>query len=358
MSNFLNLIITFAPLLVILWVANLAERRREQDEPHQALALLAYLAMASMLGLATLAGISLQIIAPLVTGTEELNSMLGAAGLDPENLAPILSNPTLGISIWLPALLGLALLTPPVRRLCARVIPIDAESPVHAISLSFSMLIVINTLVTVSVGLDQVSEILAQQQTTGEGSSIPMTLLWGQQLLMLLMALVGVGWLSRRSFGQVMRRLDLVRPSGQDVLIGVGVALLMVPVSALIQGIATLIGIGVDPAIEDLTNQLIGDLFTTPWGILTLGLAAAIGEEPLFRGALQPRFGLVLTALIFAVVHSNYGLSASTVLVFVLGLVLGVLRIRRNTTTSVIAHATYNGIIGLMAYLAFQFMDF
>ena len=32
---------------------------------------------------------------------------------------------------------------------------------------------------------------------------------------------------------------------------------------------------------------------------------------------MQPRFGLVLTSILFAIVHSNYGLSASTVMVVV-----------------------------------------
>jgi len=46
-----------------------------------------------------------------------------------------------------------------------------------------------------------------------------------------------------------------------------------------------------------------------------------------------------------------------TLLVFVLGLVLAWLRIRHNTTTSMIAHATYNMTIGLMAYLSITFLD-
>jgi len=90
---------------------------------------------------------------------------------------------------------------------------------------------------------------------------------------------------------------------------------------------------------------------------LTLGLAAALGEETIFRGALQPRFGLILTSLLFAIVHSNYGLSISTLVVFLLGIVLGLVRIRHNTSTSMIVHAIYNITLGLLAYLSLNFLD-
>jgi len=86
-------------------------------------------------------------------------------------------------------------------------------------------------------------------------------------------------------------------------------------------------------------------------GVLTLGLAAALGEESVFRGALQPRFGLILTAILFALMHSNYGITLSTVLVFGVGIVLGLLRLRYNTTTSMLAHAIYNITLGLVTYL-------
>ncbi|MBK6432580.1 MAG: CPBP family intramembrane metalloprotease [Anaerolineae bacterium] len=55
----------------------------------------------------------------------------------------------------------------------------------------------------------------------------------------------------------------------------------------------------------------------------------------IFRGALQPRFGLILTSFLFAVIHVQYGLSPAVVQVFVLGLVLGIIRQRGNLTMSI-----------------------
>ena len=112
-----------------------------------------------------------------------------------------------------------------------------------------------------------------------------------------------------------------------------------------------------DADIEKLTEALLGSLLTTLPGVLSLGLAAALGEELVFRGALQPRFGIFLTALLFAFTHSQYVLSPSTLVVFVVGLVLGWVRMRRNTTTAMILHATYNIAIGLMGLLAMQVMQ-
>lgn len=91
----------------------------------------------------------------------------------------------------------------------------------------------------------------------------------------------------------------------------------------------------------DITTNLFGEL-TGPLAALAVGLSAGIGEELLFRGALQPRFGIVLTSLLFAVGHAHYGLSPAMAEVFVVGLVLGLVRRRINTTACIAIHAGYN----------------
>jgi membrane protease YdiL (CAAX protease family) len=98
----------------------------------------------------------------------------------------------------------------------------------------------------------------------------------------------------------------------------------------------------VDAANQRLFGQL-GD----PVGIATIALSAGICEEALFRGALQPRLGLLWTALVFAAVHSQYGLSLDAAAVFVLALGLGLLRRLTNTTTSTVCHVAYNTLVGI-----------
>jgi membrane protease YdiL (CAAX protease family) len=266
------------------------------------------------------------------------------------------SLPLLAIGIWLPSLAGILLLLRPVRSLLARILPIDPDSPVDAVALSLSMLIVINLMVTLGVGLDNLAKLLAAEEGADDGSAT-IAMLWIQQLMMALTAAIGVGWLTRRRWGDTLVRLGLVLPTGRQVAIGLSVGLVLVPMVVLLEYLASLLGVQADQDVERLTEELLGALFETPWGIVTLGLAAALGEEPLFRGAAQPKFGLILTALLFALLHSNYGITLSTGIVFLLGLILGLLRIRHNTSTAMIAHAVYNISLGLMAYFSISLLE-
>src|SRR6266566_10017302 len=95
------------------------------------------------------------------------------------------------------------------------------------------------------------------------------------------------------------------------------------------------------------------DTATTEIYTLSLHDALPICEEILFRGALQPRLGLMVTALLFTSVHTQYSISFDTLTVFVLALGLGLIRKYTNTTTSAITHATFNliGSIGLTSQL-------
>jgi len=74
--------------------------------------------------------------------------------------------------------------------------------------------------------------------------------------------------------------------------------------------------------------QLIGELNPKHLDIIVISLCAGIGEELLFRGAIQPFFGIWITAFVFVLIHgyidprdwrmSIYGLSM-TVIIAVLG---------------------------------------
>jgi len=241
-------------------------------------------------------------------------------------------------------------LTSPVRRLFARLTPLDPSSPVQAVALSYSALVLINLLATLGIGLDNLAETLEQQSLAGMNfNSIP--LLWAQDITMLALGLVGVGWLSRRSLRSALDRLAIVRPTLAQVGIGLAAGLLMAPLVIALEHLLSLLGITTNADVERLSEQIIGPLATSIPGILTLGLAAALGEETVFRGALQPRFGLIFTTLLFALLHSTYGISLATLIVFGVGLVLGLLRMRYNTTTSMVAHAVYNMTLGLITML-------
>lgn len=72
---------------------------------------------------------------------------------------------------------------------------------------------------------------------------------------------------------------------------------------------------------------------------------AGISEELVFRGYLQPRYGTVLSSVVFAALHFQYGFSLIMLFVFAGSLLLGLLRERANTTASMVAHAGYNALL-------------
>ena len=90
-------------------------------------------------------------------------------------------------------------------------------------------------------------------------------------------------------------------------------------------------------AAQQLTNQLV----SVPLILLVAG-GAAIGEEIFMRGALQPVLGIWLTSAFFALLHSQYLFTPTTLFIFALGVVFGQIRQRISTTAAITAHFTYN----------------
>ncbi len=341
----LSTVLMFAPFILILWLANLAHRKQVEGRSETA-NVLRWVAYGLLLaGYLLFFGVGLLF--------QAIGAFLPALGSAGEPLAGVISAdriPLFALGLWAPALLGMILLLRPVRRLVARFTQLDPDSPVQAVALSYIGLVLILMFAPLGLGLDNLAAMLEQQAAAGAKFD-PTPTLWAQDLTWLVMALVGVGWLSRRSLGSALRRLAIVRPQLKHLAIGAGAGLLMAPlVIAAEYGLAQ-IGITGSTEVERVTEQIIGPLAQSIPGILTLGLAAALGEESLMRGALQPRFGLILTTLLFALLHSTYGISLATIIVFVVGLALGLLRRRFNTTTSMTAHAVYNMTLGLVSLL-------
>jgi membrane protease YdiL (CAAX protease family) len=81
---------------------------------------------------------------------------------------------------------------------------------------------------------------------------------------------------------------------------------------------------------------------------LVLFASAGIGEEILFRGAIQPRFGIVLTSAFWALVHTQYQFSFVVLGLFLVGILFGLIRKYMGTTPAIIAHALYNAAVVLL----------
>jgi len=93
-----------------------------------------------------------------------------------------------------------------------------------------------------------------------------------------------------------------------------------------------------------------------PWMIvaqaLLIGLGAGIGEEILFRGLIQPVFGILPTALLFALIHVHYGPTILLAELFVIGCVLGIIRRKLNTTAAIWVHTCFD-FFALTSHLIF-----
>ena len=353
MSESILTVLLFVPLFLIVLLANLADKQRLAEGSGRTIAGLTYAFHAFIFGVMAAAGATLHGIAIAMEANGEFQQniieILSGGGTEQAvEILPVLDRlDVLGLGLWLPAAAAPLFLLPPVRRLLAKLIQIDARSSIHAVAASFVMLVVINLAVTLAVGLETLADL--SEDTAADGGSLLLSL-WVQQITFAVWAVVGVGWLTRQRLLQALERLGLVVPRPAEVAVGIGTGLVSVAVILVLEIVAEAMGWGVDEDVQRLTEVLIGPLLGSIPGILTLGLAAGIGEETLFRGALQPRFGLLFTSLLFALLHSQYGITLSTLAVFIVGLILGLVRNRYNTSTCVIAHAAYNITLGMIAY--------
>jgi uncharacterized protein len=234
-------------------------------------------------------------------------------------------------------LLGLLFLWPAVQRAVARILPIRPESPVIYLTVVLGLLLV------------------AQQLSTQVTSQPPLTYgeLLAQDIPFLILALIGVGIFIRRSPRETIERLGLLPPKQKRwwlvAIIGIGV---FMAVAFGIEALANVVAPSQQKQVTDVTTVLFSR-FNNPASIIFLGVLAGVVEETLFRGALLPRFGIVVTAILFAALHIQYAVSFATLEVFVLGLGLGWLRVKSGSTLpGMLTHAGYDIAVGFLSLVA------
>lgn len=185
-----------------------------------------------------------------------------------------------------------------------------------------------------------------------ESNGISFGLVIFQAVLMIAIAFLGVGMMIRRDVPQTLQRLGLRIPTVADVVWGIGTGIgLYIVLLAMVLVWAAIV------PMEQLEQQSaasdqIAQAFNTLPAAFLLSASAGISEEILFRGALQPIFGLGLTSLFFALIHMQYTLTPATLIIFVVAVGLGVLRRRQSTTAAIIAHFVYNFVQLALAILA------
>jgi membrane protease YdiL (CAAX protease family) len=188
---------------------------------------------------------------------------------------------------------------------------------------------------------------------TSAGRISPITVALGQ-LPFAIIALCGVGIGIRRNFRETLARLGY----GPITLSQLGIVALFIVGALLLSSVADWLFAALQPDLFERVGEVSEGLFS-PEGLslasavlfaLLIGVGAGIGEETLFRGALQPALGITLTSILFASMHVQYGPSLLLGYLFVISVGLGLLRKRINTTASFLAHAGYNASGVLLTY--------
>lgn len=305
----------FIPFLVLVLLANYAER--------QGVVKYVVYALLVLLDLACLGGSLLFTV------------MGSLAPYAPVGFFVFLGSNLYGLALvlFLVGGVGLTMLLPPVRRWIARLTNTNPASPVMVVALSFAVYYV-----GASVG-----QVLLVGGLEGL-AALPMETTLADLLLaglaMVLFGVFGVGWPIRRAWGDTLRRLGLRLPTLRGAALAAGV----VAAFLLLDYVVAVTWHAIAPEQYDLIKRVSLGLFgeMTIAKAAAIGLSAGIGEEILFRGAVQPRFGLWVTALLFAAGHTQYGLSLATLEVLLIGVILGVIRNRTNTTTCIAIHTLYN----------------
>ncbi len=280
-------------------------------------------------------------------------ALLGAARLSgtvPPDVYPPGLLAFTAVAVLAAGVVGLALCVPTLLKILGR----DAggfwsDPPVFLALWLFAMVLLTNNLLGI-VGFGQLAEGGAFSLGTGGRLSLPAIL--ASQLPFVVVAALGVGAGVRRGLRPTLRRLGY----GPLNLFQVGVVVLFVAVAFGLSLGADFLFARLQPELYREVGEISGRLFD-PGGLgigsavlfaVLIGVGAGLGEETLFRGAVQPVLGVLPTSVLFASMHVQYGPSLLLGYVFLLAVGLGLLRRYLNTTASFLAHAGYN-FLGVMA---------
>lgn len=242
------------------------------------------------------------------------------------------------VSVILAITIGLPLLRP-VRQFLSKFMPFDPDSLPDMVGL---------IVVLSMIGVFGVTSFSGGEDI--EVASVNSLELVTQAAALVYIAYVGVGAFITRGLRSATQRLGIGRLTSRQLAISFGCVVL----AFLVSGVAGYLTLELQPDLEARIQENLGAITENSQsvpGALILGLSAGIGEEVLFRGALQPRYGIWIVSLLFALIHVQYGLSFVLLGVFFVGVLLGVLRSRINTSAAIITHAAYNFIAVLLSML-------
>jgi len=312
-------LLAYVPFFVIALVAQWSDRHRSMRWVTFGL-ILAFDALVALGGLfALLVGLTPRFQRLLIMAQPGLTAaawnVFGLLLLGTASLAPVL-------------------LVPVVRRLLAHLIPIDAESGVHATALALAVLVM-------GLNLSQVPLIGGLDTLAASAVRIPFLILLISNLPIGLFPFLGVGLFVRRRPRETWARLGVGRLTWRQLGLTVLLAVAILGFYYGVDWIWRTIDIESYEMMDAVGEVLYGGA-SGLWQAVLISLVAGVTEELFFRGAVQPRFGLLFTAVFFTAAHVQYGLTLAALEVFGGALVLGWLRRRTNTTACILLHMLYD----------------
>jgi len=221
------------------------------------------------------------------------------------------------------------LLVPPIGARILRAMGLDPASAVHRVVAVAFVLTVIDA--------------VALFAELAESGPVQMPFYPSDPLVSLMtdvaLALAGVGFGLTRDRRATLARLDVRRITRRQLALAVLVALGFQLVIGVMEHLESVLL----PSVHALEDRFGYDFVgLPPWvGAVLTSVTAGVGEELLFRGALQPRLGVVLTAVLFGALHVQYQVPGM-VMIVLMGIALGLLKNRTSTTFTAVVHVLYD----------------
>lgn len=250
----------------------------------------------------------------------------------------------LGVVGWLLVLMGGAAipsLIPPVRRLLRKTVfsGLEVDVPAHTWALYIYLVSLVVTIISITLLYDP--DVIIESL-----KSMPLIMTAVVNAVsFVLFAFIASGIWIYKSPKDVAVDLGITRLPWKTVGLMVGVALAL---AIGIQGLEWLLMPLVNADMMDALRRVVdalkpaGGPQETLVNAVIVGLGAGIGEETLFRGLIQPVFGIIPTALLFTLIHTHYGPTVLLLELFIVGVILGIIRKRYNTTAAIIVHAGFD----------------
>jgi membrane protease YdiL (CAAX protease family) len=236
-------------------------------------------------------------------------------------------------------LVGIGLGAPllrPFRAILARVTPLDPDSAIDMAGLCVVLgllgLFIGNSLAPMA---EEPPELIP---------SVGIAELVLQAVAFVAIAYIAAGYPYWRDLRGATERLGIVAPDARTI----GIAIAATLACFVVAGLAGLAAQQVDPGLGESLDEVVDQMTAqvqNPLGAFVLGASAGAGEEAIFRGALQPRFGIVIPSLLFAMLHGpQYGFNLTLLGLFGVSVILGLERKYVNTTAAMITHALFNAL--------------